>query len=196
MNPITDGKPISGFPAYRVTPDGQVWTCWKRANTLGKGHGYIVGDTYRLLRPNRLSRTEHMKVGIYKGGDDYYQYPKLIHVLVLEAFMGPCPEGMQCRHLDGNPANNHVSNLVWGTPQENQLDRKLHGTSMEGSKHPMAKLTDDQVRQLRIDYSNGLTQVEIGKRYGLRQGYVSKIVNRKNWSHIKEQESPYHEFTK
>jgi len=40
--------------------------------------------------------------------------------LVLLAFVGPCPEGYECRHLDGDPANNHVDNLRWvpiGAPE-------------------------------------------------------------------------------
>lgn len=46
----------------------------------------------------------------------------LIHRVVLEAFVGECPEGMETRHLDGDPTNNRLSNLTWGTSQENKWD--------------------------------------------------------------------------
>lgn len=51
-----------------------------------------------------------------------------IHRLVLEAFVGPAPTGMECRHLDGNPENNSVENLKWGTRYENIHDQIRHGT--------------------------------------------------------------------
>lgn len=54
------------------------------------------------------------------------------HVLVLLAFVGPRPAGAQARHIDGNPANNALENLAWGTPQGNQLDRRRHGTDPRG----------------------------------------------------------------
>lgn len=50
-----------------------------------------------------------------------------VHVLVLEAFVGPRPAGQQTRHLDGDPGNNHLSNLRWGTMSENAFDIVRHG---------------------------------------------------------------------
>jgi hypothetical protein len=47
---------------------------------------------------------------------------------VLEAFVGPRPPGLECRHLDGNPANSVLANLAWGTHSENMQDRVRHGT--------------------------------------------------------------------
>jgi hypothetical protein len=46
--------------------------------------------------------------------------------LVLEAFLGPRPEGMECRHLDGDRANCRLDNLRWGTHSENERDKRRH----------------------------------------------------------------------
>jgi hypothetical protein len=51
-----------------------------------------------------------------------------VHSLVLLAFRGPKPKGLECRHLDGNQTNNNLSNLVYGTHSENMLDKVAHGT--------------------------------------------------------------------
>ena len=50
-----------------------------------------------------------------------------VHRLVLEAFVGPCPEGNVARHLDDDKSNNHLSNLVWGTESQNAYDKVRNG---------------------------------------------------------------------
>lgn len=57
-----------------------------------------------------------------------------VHSLVLEAFVGPRPEGAVCRHLNGDPADNRVENLRWGTGSENQYDAVRHGSHYLASK--------------------------------------------------------------
>ncbi|WP_040828884.1 NUMOD4 motif-containing HNH endonuclease [Nocardia jiangxiensis] len=51
----------------------------------------------------------------------------MVHRLVLLAFVGPPPPGTECCHFDGNPANNRLDNLRWGTRSENMRDRVRHG---------------------------------------------------------------------
>lgn len=58
-----------------------------------------------------------------------------VHRLVLEAFVGPCPTGMQACHWDDDPSNNHLSNLRWDTPSNNMHDRVRNG------RHQMARKT-------------------------------------------------------
>lgn len=59
---------------------------------------------------------------------------KYIHRLVLEAFVGPCPDGMEALHSDGNKTNNNVDNLRWGTPSENNRDIVKHGRHRNARK--------------------------------------------------------------
>jgi hypothetical protein len=53
---------------------------------------------------------------------------KSIHQLVAGAFIGPRPVGYETRHMDGNPTNNVVSNLAYGTKSDNSMDAVRHGT--------------------------------------------------------------------
>jgi hypothetical protein len=50
------------------------------------------------------------------------------------AFVGPCPAGLEIRHLNGNATDNHLSNLTYGTKSENELDRVRHGTHHNARK--------------------------------------------------------------
>jgi len=110
----------------------------------------------------------------------------LVHRLVLLAFIGPCPDGMECRHLDGEKTNNRIGNLAWGTRAENQADRVLHGTGNTGSRHGMSKLDELSVRIIRrID---GMTQLEIGMVFGVSIPTVSSIRAGLSWSHVVQSE--------
>jgi HNH endonuclease/NUMOD4 motif len=60
---------------------------------------------------------------------------RYVHQLVLEAFVGPCPEGLNGLHWDDDRSNNHISNLYWGTQSENMFD------SVRNNRHPMARKT-------------------------------------------------------
>lgn len=58
----------------------------------------------------------------------------LIHRVVLETFVGPCPEGMECCHWDDVRTNNRLSNLRWGTSGDNNLDMVRNGTHHNTAK--------------------------------------------------------------
>lgn len=75
----------------------------------------------RVLRPGRMPQGHQSVVLTKKGGSH------CVHALVLAAFVGPRPPGMDVRHLDGNPANNLLENLAYGTRSENCMDALRHG---------------------------------------------------------------------
>jgi len=102
------------------------------------------------------------------------------HTLVLEAFVGKRPRGKECCHYDGNPQNNRLENLRWDTPKNNQADRIRHGTTNRGERCGTAKLTLEQVKEIRED--NRL-QREIAVDYGVLQNTISRIKSGKRWAY-------------
>lgn len=56
------------------------------------------------------------------------QTTKSVHRIVLEAWVGPCPAGLEGCHNDGDYTNNVLSNIRWDTRENNQLDKREHGT--------------------------------------------------------------------
>lgn len=78
-----------------------------------------------------------------------------VHHLVLEAFVRVRAPGEECAHLDGNPSNNRLANLAWKTPIANSGDKFRHSTLSWGERHAAAKLSDNDVREIRRLRSSG-----------------------------------------
>jgi len=163
-------RQIPGFPRYAIDENGTVISICPRN---GKGKDRPWADAKRLRSvPNKTGYyTVHLSVDAIQDKRRY------VHVLVLTTFVGPCPDGMQCRHLDGNRANNHKDNLAWGTITENHQDKILHGTVG-------TKLKADDVLEIRRRYASGEKQKDIAKDFGVDQVNISHIVLRKSWKHI------------
>lgn len=81
------------------------------------------------IKKGFVTKGEYISYGLWKEGKERVLY---LHQLKLMAYVGPCPEGMECRHLDGNAKNNNLSNLAWGTRDDNVEDQKLHGKTNAG----------------------------------------------------------------
>lgn len=113
-------KPVVGWEElYEVSDQGRV-------RSVDRTIHYKDGQTRRykgrVLKPWK-NRKGYLQVSLCGEG----QTNKFVHRIVLEAFVGDCPEGLETLHIDGNPANNHVGNLKWGTSNENSLDQVRHG---------------------------------------------------------------------
>jgi len=149
---------------------------------------YIPAETesgVRLMRGKVLKASrqsdEYPRVVLSRRG---VVIDKRVHILVLEAFVGSCPAGMECRHLDGNPANNYLDNLCWGTPTQNQGDRAVHGTGNQGSRNYFAKVDESVVKAARRLALRGMSRRQIAAT--LKQSYtiVSDIVAGRTWRHV------------
>jgi len=175
-------KAIPDFLGYEVSDQGRMRSFWKRVS-LGYGRG---STTVLDVMPQKF-----LKPIIHKDGYVYLNLSKdknkitcKITRLVLLAFVGPCPKGMESCHNDGNPANNCVSNLRWDTPKNNQNDRHKHGTNLCGEQISQAKLTKDEVIEIRRLYALGHPRPVIALNFQISSGHVWSIVTRKQWKHI------------
>ena len=182
-------KAIPEFPGYEVSNQGRVRSYWSQQSIYGNA-GRVVGIKpilssipIRILCPS--TSKNRLSVTLCRDNKHFY---RLVYRLVLEVFVGPCPPGLECRHLDGNPTNNFLGNLCWGTHSENMLDRTRHGTNWNnrGMKCPTAKLTDSQVLEIRHLAHQGITQKKIGEIFDIDQSHVSHIVNFLCWQHLPE----------
>jgi hypothetical protein len=129
------------------------------------------------LKPKKQDGN-HLKVKVQKKW-------RWLHALILEAFKGPCPKGLECRHLNGDPTDNQPSNLEWGTRSENIQDRIRHGESAgwTGSIHGVVKLNDDSARAIYLRRMQGATLGEIAEEFGVSTATVWSISKGRTWTH-------------
>lgn len=180
-NSVPNGfRKIPGFPRYAIDEYGTVISVC----ASGRGKDRSWGHAKRL---NPVpSQDGYLRVYLSQDGKENTVY---VHAMVLTTFVGPCPEGLQCRHLDGNPANNHVTNLAWGTRLENDRDKLLHGTKQLGEEVNGAKLKASDVLEIRRRAANGERKSDIAKDFPVNHTTISRIVLRKTWTHVDASET-------
>lgn len=118
--------PVPGWEGlYEVSNQGQMRSLPRIVRTRGNGTRVSPG---RILKPGTYDDGHKHVTFSRDGKTTCYQ----VHRLVLLAFAGPCPNGLQVRHLNGIPGDNRLENLTYGTPKENITDRDhVHGTNYE-----------------------------------------------------------------
>lgn len=169
---VTRYKVIQGFPGYRVGDDGSVWTCWVSGARPAR-----MGAVWRRRKPRR-ARNGYLQLVTSDRREP------LVHRLVLEAFVGPCPEGMEACHADGNRTNNALSNLRWDTPKANAADRERHGKTYRGERIRLAKLTPERVLQIRAEYAAGTPHRHLAARHGVNESTTRAIIAGRAWRHV------------
>ena len=118
MTTAEQWKPIPGFDGYEVSSLGRVLSTVRRI-------------------PRILSQKEQTPGGypqVALQAPDGRRVTRLVHRLVAEAFHGPCPQGQEVLHIDGNRQNPHADNLRWGTRADNMQDQVRHGVHVQAKK--------------------------------------------------------------
>ena len=165
-------RDVPGFcGVYQVSDAGDV------RRVVANGSTGRVG----LVKGSILRRMKYRHVTLSRPGK---KRKVLVHVLVLEVFVGPRPAGMQARHRNGDGSDNRLKNLQWGTPSQNQMDRLVHGTSNRGEHNPMAKLTIQRVREIKARLAAGDRVRELGRELGISHTLVSNIKTGSRWGWV------------
>lgn len=108
-----------------------------------------------------------------------------VHRMVLRAFNGEPKDGMTASHIDGDPTNNNINNLVWELHKDNILRKNGHETMLRGQDTPSAKLLDNQVRQIKEFLQfKALSQTNIARLFNVSNSAISAIHTGKTWRHI------------
>ena len=152
------------LPIYEVSEYGDLRLLVNRSNLVSGTilKGSVKADGYKEYHLRWEGKEHHLGA----------------HRLVLLAFVGepPTPDH-QCAHWDGDPTNNHYSNLRWATAAENTLDKIRHGRHRKGHR----TFTKEQVMEMRKMHEDGKSYRDIRETYQISKGNLSAIINRQTW---------------
>lgn len=166
-------RDIPGYEGrYQASTLGRIRSLdrYVRCSTGGVGIRLHKG---RILRPAGQSSDPHLRVVLGKKAPS-----SLVHVLVATTFLGPRPAGCDVRHLDGDPLNNRVDNLAYGSRTENIQDVYRIG-------RPWKTLTVEQVRDIRRRLAAGEKGRVLAREYGVSEACISAIETGRRYSWLK-----------
>lgn len=108
----------------------------------------------------------------------------LVHRQTWEAHHGPIPAGMEVRHTCDEPRCYEIRHLILGSHQDNMDDMVERGRSHRGAAVHCAKLTPEQVRDIRARQSAGERQCDLAAEYGVARPTISYIVRGLKWKGV------------
>ncbi len=175
---------IPGYAEYAVTEDGRVWSK-PRTDNLDRPRGGF------FMRPTPRGSKRYCYVCLYVDGHPRY---RAVHRLVLETFVGPCPEGMEACHNNGIRTDNRLENLRWDTHSEDSKDAIWHGThpgflskgrtDRGGTANGCAKLTETDVRWIRYLRTAGVTLHDLAEGFCIGITTVGHIIKQDTWKTV------------
>ena len=172
MSSIEEWRPVVGYEGrYEVSTLGRVRRVNGRPLTpfLCGGRKRLQGYRFVFLYAGRRSTRK--------------MFP--VHRLVLVAFRGEPQRGAEARHLNGIPDDNRLTNLEWGSPEENYRDQVHHGTAAHGERNGFSVLTKEVVREIRRAYRAGDGSfVALGRRFGVSPATIWRVVSGRGWTSV------------
>jgi hypothetical protein len=155
-----DLRPIPGWPGRYAHPSGFVVSTTRRTT---KTYGHRSSNGY--LQADWGSRP-------------------LIHRLVARAFLPNPHDYSEVNHLNGDIRDNRVENLAWCSPEQNVRHANEVLGAWNGERNGRAKLTEGDVRAIRILGKSRLTNPQIAHLFGVGREAVRRVIQRKRWKHV------------
>lgn len=161
-------KIIPNYTKYEISTSGDV----------------RVASTGKPIKATRMSNG-YLQAGLFRDSDERL-VTTLLHPLVLAAHRRARKSGEVTRHLNGNPSDNRLENLEWGSQRENMKDAISHGTyksnwpKRRGEKAGTAKLSDEDVCRIREASLFGAKTRDLSSTHGVTLTYIN-MLKRGEW---------------
>jgi hypothetical protein len=166
---------IPEFPQHVISDCGRVftWTATQRNSS---------GQMRELAQSKHAKGYRYVRL-IYAGR----QTTAMIHRLLATLFL-PAPSKGQTvvRHLNGNPADNRIENIAWGTQKENMADCIEHGRTLKGGKNPNAKLTEGIINAAHLLVEAGYRVDALATFLGVNPHTLFAALSGRSWEHVNE----------
>jgi hypothetical protein len=176
--------PVKGFENTHVVSNlGNVRSIYREYNGLTPTGLPCKFHVAGKLLGTHIGNTGYLRVALVVGG---HLKTASVHRLVAMAFVpNPCGRP-QVNHIDGVKTNNVPENLEWCTESHNQHHAIRLGLISHplGDKRAFAKLTDNNVREIRAQIADGRNQREIAKAFGVCPSKITFIKQGRAWKHV------------
>jgi len=176
--------PIPLFPDYEASTDGRIRSLER---TVKQTNGSTRTFPSKVLKPGYNKKGYAIVTLI---GPDRSRNTRLVHRLILETYHRPRWDGEECCHVDGNPSNNHIDNIYWGTPADNMKDKIAHGTYVRGERVGNSVLTEEQVLKIYEITRQPCNLDDLAAEYGVSRSGIEAIKYRKYWKWLTDPTSP------
>jgi transposase len=180
VTPAEVWKDIPEYRGYQASNLGRIGSFWKQANRkVGSGYESFVSKELRVLKP-RPTGKGYLKINLRH--DSGKIRTRMVHQLVLAAFIGPRPPGMVTCHKHGSRTNNAVGNLRWSTQRSN-----LQDAGHKGTKKVLSREQIDEMLQLA---RNGMLGSELAVRFGVGRPSISRALAREGFQYKRSYRRP------
>lgn len=157
-------KDIPGYEGkYQASTEGRIRSLSRPLRGRNKYGEFTRMMAGRVLRPSGQAKDPHLYVRLGHGANG-----SPVHQLVARTFLGPRPPGEDIRHLNGDPLDNRVENLCYGTRSDNLLDVFRQGWIWR-------KLSLKQIGEIKQRLRAGETGEELAREYGVSGTSISRI---------------------
>lgn len=177
--------PVVGWEGfYEVSDMGRVRSLDRWAAVRGDGRRLIKGRVLKTPTDSWGYPIVHLQVR------ERSQTVR-IHLLVLEAFVGSRPAGLEGCHENDNKLDARLNNLRWDTPASNRQDAIRNDRTTKGVRNPTARLTEKDVQNIRTLCFRGWRASLIAEVFGIDRKQVRNIRNGVQWAHVLQNGRPY-----
>lgn len=168
-------KDIPGYEGkYQVSNKGRIKSLARTVKSKNQYGEFEWQTKERILSPGKRDSCGHLSVVLHDHNRKSYS----IHQLVMQAFLGEPPEGMEVCHNNCDSSDNRIENLRYDTRSENMTDIYKNGKG----KSP---LTKNDIEAIKFGLVCGMTCCELGLMYGVCHQTISKIKRGEHFSWIK-----------
>lgn len=185
FNASEQWRPIPAWEGlYEVSDRGRVKSCARVISQVSRWGAPVERRWPEwIMQPVKVGNGLYLAVQLSDASEGRKALSRVSR-LVLLAFVGQPPSAEhEAAHGNGDRHDNRLENLRWATPKENTSDKFVHGTVLARERNPAARITAEQVEELRRLYrQGGVRQVDLAARFGIAQTQVSRILRNESWA--------------
>jgi len=172
-------RPVVGYEGlYSVSDHGRVRGELRTVRTGIQTKSRTVQPQLLGIFPSKFGRR---LVSLCNGRQRSFE----VAGLVAKAFLGPPGSGKEINHIDGDPTNNHLSNIEYCTRSENLIHALDHGLNpAHGVTHHFSRFTLDDVRAIRSRFADGESRTVLAKAFGVGYDCIYKLTTGRTYRRV------------